>query len=96
MVSLLISINSFNEFVKDSFESAPLHGTLSHSQRLGVISCIPKKDKDHRYIRSWRLVTLLSTDYKILAKSLASRLRKVIANLASPDHVGYIKGLPPG
>ena len=83
---------NINEFVKDSFEYSRIYGTLSDSQRLGVISLIPKKDKDLRYIRSWRPVTLLATDYKILAKTLASRLQKVIANLVSSDQVGYIKG----
>ena len=49
---------NINEFVKDSFECARLNGTLSNSQRLGVISLIPKKDKDLRYIKSWRPVTI--------------------------------------
>ena len=52
----------------------------------------PKKDRDLRYLKSWRPVYLLATDYKILAKALANRLQKVIGLLIHPDQVGYIKG----
>ena len=51
-----------------------------------------KKEKDLRYIKSWRPVTLLPPDYKILAKTLAKRLQTVIASLITTDQVGYIKG----
>ena len=78
--------------VHDSFKWALTQGKLSDSQRRGVISLIPKKDKDLRFIKSWRPITLLATNYKILAKTLASRLQIVIANLISKDQVGYIKG----
>ena len=33
----------------------------------------------------------LNTDYKILAKTLANRLHKVIAKMIADDLVGYIK-----
>ena len=64
---------------------------LSQEQKLGIINLIPKKDKDLRYLKNWRPVSLLNTDYKILAKSLANRLHKVIKKLIDPDQVGYIK-----
>ena len=51
---------------------------LSQEQKLGIINLIPKKDKDLRYLKNWRPVSLLNTDYKILAKSLDNRLHKVI------------------
>ena len=57
-----------------------------------MLSLIPKNGKDTRYLKSWRPVSLLATDYKILAKTLATRLQKVISNLINPDQVGYIKG----
>ena len=56
------------------------------------MSLIPKSGKDLRYLKSWRPVTLLATDYKILAKALATRLQKVISDLVNHDQVGYIKG----
>ena len=67
-------------------------GMLCDGQRQGIISLLPKKDRDLRYLKSWRPVSLLATDYKILAKALANRLQKVISKLINHDQVGYIKG----
>ena len=53
---------------------------------------IPKKDKDIRYLKNWRPVSLLNTDYKILTKALAQKLQKVIGTIVNEDQVGYIKG----
>ena len=64
----------------------------SLGQRHGLLNLIPKPSKDLRLLNSWRPVSLLSTDYKILAKALSLKLQKVIPTLISPDQVGYIKG----
>ena len=76
----------------DSYIYSIQHGELSDSQRRGLLSLIPKPGKDVRYMKSWRPVTLLATDYKILAKALATRLQKVMSDLVNHDQVGYIKG----
>ena len=78
--------------VFESFRYSLQHGELSDSQKRGVLSLIPKNGKDLRFLKSWRPVSLLATDYKILAKALATRLQKVISDLINPDQVGYIKG----
>ena len=71
-----------------SFEN----GQLSDGQRRGLLNLIPKPLKDLRLLNSWRPVSLLSTDYKILAKALSLKLQSVIPALISHDQVGYIKG----
>ena len=76
----------------DSFLYSFKTGELSDGQRRGLPNLIPKKDKDLRYLKSWRPVSLLATDYKILAKALAIRLQKVISVLVDSAQVGYIKG----
>ena len=53
---------------------------------------IPKKDKDIHYLKNWRPVSLLDTDYKILTKALAQKLQKVMGTIVNEDQVGYIKG----
>ena len=75
----------------DSFLFSFETGELADGQRRGLLNLIPKKDKDLRYLKSWRPVSLLATDYKILAKALAIRLQKVISGLVNSDQVGYIK-----
>ena len=56
-----------------AFES----GCLSITQRRGVIKLIPKKDAELYYIKNWRPITLLNTDYKIAAKALANRSNQI-------------------
>jgi hypothetical protein len=67
-------------------------GEMSIDQRRGVINLIPKKDKDVRYLKNWRPISLLNTDYKILTKTLAVRLKMVLPSVIHPDQVAYLKG----
>ena len=67
-------------------------GQLSDGQRRGLLNLIPKPEKDLRYLKSWRPVSLLATDYKILAKALATKLQQVISTLVNTDQVGYVNG----
>ena len=41
-------------------------GELSIEQKRSILNIIPKKDKDIRYLKNWRPISLLNTDYKIL------------------------------
>ena len=75
-----------------SLNYALTKGELSLDQRRAVISLIPKKDKDRLFIRNWRPISLLTTDYKILTKCLSKRILKVIDKLISYDQTGYLKG----
>ena len=55
----------------DSFAYTFSNGSLSDDQRRGIINIIPKDGKDLRFLRNWRPVSLLNTDYKILTKTLS-------------------------
>ena len=76
----------------DSFNYAYEKGELSLDQKRGVITLIPKKDKNRLLVKNWRPITLLPVDYKILAKILSNRLKKVIHKIVNRDQTGYIKG----
>ena len=75
-----------------SFNYAFKTGTLSISQRRGIISLIPKKNKDKSLLENLRPISLLNIDYKILTKSIAKRLEKVLPKIINPNQTGYIKG----
>ena len=78
--------------VFDSFAFSFKSEMLSIDQKRALLTLLPKPGKDLRYLKNWRPLSLLNTDYKILTKLLSIRLQKVIPNLVSEDQVGYIKG----
>ncbi len=80
------------DLVFSSFQFALQNRSLSSEQRRGVLTLIPKQGVDLRLLKSWRPLTLLNTDYKILAKVLSRRLQSVIDEVISDDQNGYIKG----
>ena len=67
------------------------HEPLSVSQRRGVITLIFKKN-DRTKLKNWRPVTLLTTDYKILTKALANRLKNVLPMIIHTDQTACVKG----
>lgn len=69
-----------------------LEGQMTAEQRRGVISLIPNKGTDRRYVKSWRLITLLNTDYKIVTKAFALRLQSCISSIVHIDQNGVLRG----
>jgi hypothetical protein len=78
--------------VLDSINYAIEQKCMSIDQRRGVLSLIPKKGKDSRKLKNWRPISLLNSDYKILAKAIATRLQQVLPYLISCDQSGCLKG----
>ena len=67
-------------------------GKLAITQRRGIISLIPKKDKALNELKNWRPITLLNCDYKIASKVITSRLKTVLSDLIEYDQTGFLKG----
>ena len=65
---------------------------LSISQRQGIISLIPNKDKDLLSLNNWRPNSLLNRDYKIATKCIANWLEIVLLLLIGSNQTGYMKG----
>ena len=63
-----------------------------YQRLLLIIKLIPKKDAEPDLIKNWRPITLLNCDYKIAAKAIANRLKKVVPKLVNSDQTGFIKG----
>ena len=78
--------------VFESLKYAETKKEMSIDQRRGVINLIPKQNKDIRFLKNWRPISLLNTDYKILTKALATRLKTVLPSVIHSDQVAYLKG----
>ncbi|CAM4688665.1 unnamed protein product [Lepidochelys kempii] len=66
-------------------------GVLPLSCRRAVLTLLPKKG-DLRDLRNWRPISLLSTDYKIVAKAISLRLGSVMADVIHPDQTYTVPG----
>jgi hypothetical protein len=65
---------------------------LSNDQKHGIITLLPKQDKDLTNIKNWRPISILNSDYKILTKIFANRLKTILPDLIHPDQTGFVLG----
>ena len=83
---------SIKSHVVESINYSFTTGEMSVNQRLGIITLIPKKDKNRMLLKNWRPISLLTTDYKLITKMIATRLSQVLPSIINNDQTGYIKG----
>ena len=83
--------NELKEIFVDSVLEAKEKGHLSISQRQAIIKLIEKKDRDKRFIKNWRPISLLNVDLKIISKALSEKLKKVLPDLISSQQTTYVK-----
>ncbi len=68
------------------------YDTLHRDQNVAIIALLLKKDKDTLSCSSYRPISLISADVKILAKALILRFKPYIDNLIQYDQTGFLKG----
>ncbi|KAK3545987.1 hypothetical protein QTP70_018905 [Hemibagrus guttatus] len=66
------------------YREAVRFGALPPSALVGYVTLLYKKG-DRTELANWRPITLLTVDYKILAKLMVLRLREVMARVVHPD-----------
>ena len=76
-------------FLKSS-KQAKEKGQLSISQRQAVIKLVEKKDRDKKYIKNRRPISLLNVDTKIISKALTAKLKKTIPTIISSNQTSYV------
>ena len=65
-------------------------GELSTSQKQGVITCIPKGNKDKCLLKNWRPISLLNVSYKIASATIANRLKPLLSKIINEDQTGFV------
>ena len=76
----------------DLLNYAYFHGELSNSQKQAVITLIEKEDKDRRWIKNWRPISLINVDLKIGSKAIAKRLENILPHIIHYDQNAFVKG----
>ena len=56
-----------------------------------VIILIEKKERDKRFIKKRRPISLLNVNYEIVAKALVTRLKETLPKLISSQQTAYVK-----
>ena len=67
-------------------------GTLSVTQKQGLITCLPKPNKSRHYLKNWRPISLLNVIYKLASSVIANRLKLTLDKLINGDQKGFISG----
>ena len=60
-------------------------------QKQSVIKLTEKKRLNKRYIQTWRPISLLNVDIKLISKALAESLKDVLPEIISPYQNAYVK-----
>lgn len=84
--------NDNSSYLVSSLNRSYQKGKSAITQRRGIISLIPKKDKALDELKNWRPITLLNCDYNIASKGIASRLKTVLPTLIDKDQACFLKG----
>ena len=64
---------------------------LNPTARQGLISLLLKGTKDPKLLTNWRPLTLLNMDYNILAKILATHMKKILNKIISLQQTGFME-----
>ena len=62
-----------------------MEGSPSISQKQAVIKLIQKKDRDKRFIKNWRPISLLNTDAKIISKAFDAKRKPIVPFIISSN-----------
>lgn len=84
--------NKLGHVLLKLFNNIQEKGKLSRSMRLAVISLIYKNKGDKSSLRNWRPISLLNVDYKILARIMSNRLKRVLPSIISPSQTCCVIG----
>jgi len=82
----------FQDVFVEVLNSAFAKGFLSESQRYGIITLACKDSSKADLLTSWRPISLLNVDYKILSKVLSKRLASVLPQCIQADQTCSVPG----
>lgn len=82
----------FLELLNDSFDKGSLPQSLTKASFTLIFSTVYNTQKSADECSLYRPISLLNVDFKILSKTLARRLEKVLPSLINLDQTGFVTG----
>jgi hypothetical protein len=82
----------WGNLILEAWEFSLLKGYLSPSNKLSIITLLPKDGKDPEHIGNLRPISLTNCDIKIVTKALAIKLAKVSAEIIHENQTAYVPG----
>ena len=83
--------NDIKNYLIEAYRLSKEKELLCFTQRQGYISLIPKKDRNPLLLKNWRPISLLNSDYKILAKTIANRIKPCLESIIHHDQTGFLQ-----
>ncbi|CAC5410119.1 unnamed protein product [Mytilus coruscus] len=80
--------NIIGDEVVEIVNNIYLKGELTETMKMGIITLNYKNKGDKKDLKQWRPISLLCFDYKLITKTLAKRLSKVINKLVDIKQTG--------
>ena len=84
--------NQIGDLVTLAVNNCLQNNSFPPKQKIGLVTLIPKPDKDPKHIENHRPITLLSTFYKISSGVLTQRLKPILDSLIQPWQKAYLPG----
>lgn len=80
------------KYLLDAWEYSLQVGTLCRDHRSSTITLLEKKGKDPAYLNNLRPITLSNCDIKIITKTLANRVGRVLPTIIHKSQTAHNKG----
>ena len=86
----LLFLDYIADYLIECYNTSLEEGELTASQRQAVITLVQKPGKDISLIKSWRPISLLNVDVKILSKILANRIQSMLYKIIGPEQNAFV------
>ena len=78
--------------ITNSMNSCFKKGILSPTHRQCILVCLPKGNKNRKFIKNWRPISLLPVAYKLASGVIACRLKESLKEIISKTQTGFLSG----
>ena len=79
-------------FILRSLNYGNRNGSLTITQKQGLITCLPKPNKSRLSLKNWRPISLLNVIYKLASSVIANRVKNTLQNIIHENQKGFIAG----